>query len=139
MTKSGLVEALAAKMPHLSQRDLEVVVNTLFDAMTDALGTDDRIEIRGFGSFSVRERRSRTGRNPKTGALIEVPAKRVPFFTVGQDLKDRVDRGGTRFRDENPQRVARTTSLPGDDGSKTSSTDDSVAVSVLRPTSSANV
>jgi integration host factor subunit beta len=63
----------------------------VFDAMTEALARDDRIEIRGFGSFSVRRRRSRQGRNPKTGASIQVPEKRVPFFTVGHELKERVD------------------------------------------------
>lgn len=96
MTKSGLIEAVAARMPHLAQRDLEVVVNTMFDAMTHALAMGDRIEIRGFGSFSVRHRRSRQGRNPKTGELIDVPAKRVPFFTVGHELKERVNDGFLR-------------------------------------------
>lgn len=91
MTKSGLIESLAAQLPHLAQRDLEVVVNTMFDAMTEALAVGRRIEIRGFGSFSVRSRRARQGRNPKTGELINVPAKRVPFFTVGHELKERVN------------------------------------------------
>lgn len=94
MTKSGLIEAVVAQMPHLSQRDAEVIVNTMFDQMTEALVCGDRIEIRGFGSFSVRHRRARTGRNPKTGGLISVPEKRVPFFTVGHSLKERVNRGG---------------------------------------------
>ena len=93
MTKSGLIEAVAGQLPHLAQRDLEVVVNTLFDAMTDALSVGDRIEIRGFGSFSVRQRKARQGRNPKTGQVINVPAKRVPFFTVGHELRERVNNG----------------------------------------------
>lgn len=93
MTKSGLIQAIAARMPHLSARDVEIVVNTIFDSMTSALQTGDRIEIRGFGSFSVRHRRARMGRNPKTGESIAVPPKRVPFFTVGHDLKERVNDG----------------------------------------------
>ena len=91
MTKSGLVEAIVARMPHLAARDIEVVVKAVFDAMTGALAEDDRIEIRGFGSFSVRHRRARQGRNPKTGTSISVPEKRVPFFTVGHELRERVD------------------------------------------------
>jgi integration host factor subunit beta len=93
MTKSGLIQVVAGKMPHLSARDVEIVVNTIFDAMTHALDVGDRIEIRGFGSFSVRHRRARQGRNPKTGESIAVPPKRVPFFTVGHELKKRVNDG----------------------------------------------
>lgn len=93
MTKSGLIEAVLARMPHLSSKDVEVVVNTMFDSMIAALEREERIEIRGFGSFSVRHRRPRTGRNPKTGEEIAVPAKRVPFFTVGHELKERVNSG----------------------------------------------
>lgn len=95
MTKSGLIEALAARMKHLPQKDLEVVVNTIFEAMTDALCRDERVEIRGFGSFSVRKRHARQGRNPKTGHAVDVPAKRVPFFTVGNELRERVNLGRT--------------------------------------------
>ncbi len=97
MTKSELIRAVSEKMPHLPVRDLEIVVNTIFDTMTDALKVGDRIEIRGFGSFTVRQRRARAGRNPKTGETIEVPSKRVPFFTVGHDLKKRVDDGRTKY------------------------------------------
>ncbi|MEO1302688.1 MAG: integration host factor subunit beta [Myxococcota bacterium] len=93
MTKSELIRAVSEKLPHLPGKDLEIVVNTIFDTMTHALGLGDRIEIRGFGSFTVRQRRARVGRNPKTGETIEVPAKRVPFFTVGHELKRRVDEG----------------------------------------------
>lgn len=93
MTKSELVQAIGQKMPHLSGRDADVVVNAIFDAMTEALCIGDRIEVRGFGSFSVRSRRPRVGRNPKTGESIEVPSKRVPFFTVGHDLRERVNEG----------------------------------------------
>ena len=94
MTKSELIQAIAAKLQHLPARDVEVVVNTMFDSMTNALQGGDRIEIRGFGSFSVRHRRSRQGRNPKTGESISVPSKRVPFFTVGHELKQRINASG---------------------------------------------
>lgn len=97
MTKSGLIQAVTSRMPHLSARDVEIVVNTLFEAMTNALQVGDRIEIRGFGSFSVRHRRARMGRNPKTGESIAVPPKRVPFFTVGHELKKRVDAGRHKY------------------------------------------
>lgn len=93
MTKSELIEAITAQVAHLPARDVEIVINTIFDTMTEALGVGDRIEIRGFGSFSVRHRRARTGRNPKTGAAIDVPPKRVPFFTVGHELRERVNEG----------------------------------------------
>lgn len=100
MTKSGLIQAVAARLPHLPQRDLEIVVNTMFDTMVQALHFGNRVEIRGFGSFSVRQRRARQGRNPKTGSMVGVPAKRVPFFTVGHELKERVN-GGRELRPEN--------------------------------------
>ena len=96
MTKSGLMEAIALRMSHLPARDIEVVINTIFDTMTEALVSGNRIEIRGFGSFSVRHRRARTGRNPKTGSTIDVPPKRVPFFTVGHELRQRVDAGARK-------------------------------------------
>ncbi len=96
MTSSELVQAVSARMSHLASRDVEIVVKTIFDAMTEALAKDDRIEIRGFGSFSVRRRRARHGRNPKTGAAIFVPQKRVPFFTVGHELRHRVNAGAQK-------------------------------------------
>ena len=97
MTKSSLIQSVATRMPHLSARDVEIVVNTIFDSMTEALGKGDRIEIRGFGSFSVRHRRARMGRNPKTGDSIAVPPKRVPFFTVGHELRERVNDGRLKY------------------------------------------
>ncbi|MBN1962408.1 MAG: integration host factor subunit beta [Deltaproteobacteria bacterium] len=100
MTKSGLMEIIATRISHLPARDIELVINTIFDTMTDALNKGDRIEIRGFGSFSVRHRRARTGRNPKTGTTIEVPPKRVPFFTVGHELRERVNAGAQNSSDE---------------------------------------
>jgi integration host factor beta subunit len=91
MTKSGLIEKVAEKTPHISKKDTEVVVNTIFDAMTDALKRGERIEIRGFGSFQVKVREARDGRNPKTGEMVNIPAKRTPFFKVGKELKEMVD------------------------------------------------
>ena len=91
MTKSGLIEAVAERTPHISKKDTEIVVNTIFDSMAQALKSGERIEIRGFGSFVVKDRRAREGRNPKTGEIVAVAAKRVPFFKVGKELKQRVD------------------------------------------------
>jgi integration host factor beta subunit len=96
MTKSGLIESVAEKTPHISKKDTEVVVNTIFDAMTDALRRGERIEIRGFGSFQVKVREARDGRNPKTGEMVNIPAKRTPFFKVGKELKEMVDRTDPR-------------------------------------------
>jgi integration host factor beta subunit len=91
MTKSGLIEKVAELTPHISKKDTEIVVNTIFDSMTEALKEGDRIEIRGFGSFQVKVREAREGRNPKTGAEVHIPAKRTPFFKVGKELKEMVD------------------------------------------------
>jgi integration host factor subunit beta len=103
MTKSELIQAIASSLQHLPARDVEVVVNTMIDSMTNALQGGDRIEIRGFGSFSVRDRRSRQGRNPKTGETISVPAKRVPFFTVGHELKKRINASAGFECDDTPE------------------------------------
>jgi integration host factor beta subunit len=92
MTKSGLIEEVAKRTPHISKKDTEVVVNTIFDSMIDSLKTGDRIEIRGFGSFQVKMREAREGRNPKTGEPVHISAKRTPFFKVGKELKEMVDR-----------------------------------------------
>jgi len=86
MTKSGLIEAVAERTPHISKKDTEIVVNTIFDSMTHALKRGERIEIRGFGSFQARE-----GRNPKTGEPVHISAKKTPFFKVGKELKELVD------------------------------------------------
>ncbi len=93
MTKSGLIEEVAKRTPHISKKDTEVVVNTIFDAMIEALRGGDRIEIRGFGSFQVKIREARDGRNPKTGEPVHISAKRTPFFKVGKELKEMVDVG----------------------------------------------
>lgn len=92
MTKRDLIDEIVKLYPAYSGRDAEVIVNAVFEAMTDALCSGERIEIRGFGSFVVKQRRAREGRNPKTGDIVAVAAKRVPFFKVGKELKQRVDR-----------------------------------------------
>lgn len=91
MTKSELISRLSSKNPSLHQNDLEKVVNTLFDEITTALQRGDRVELRGFGAFSIREREARTGRNPRTGESVQVPAKRVPFFKTGKELREKVN------------------------------------------------
>jgi integration host factor subunit beta len=91
MTKRELIDEVLKLNPRFSRRDAEVVVNAVFESMTDALQRDERIEIRGFGSFVVKHRHAREGRNPKTGELVSVAAKRLPFFMVGKELKLRVD------------------------------------------------
>ena len=91
MTKRDLIDEINKRFPDLSHRDSEVIVNAIFDAMIDAMGQGDRIEIRGFGSFVVKHRRAREGRNPKSGEIVSVAAKRVPFFKVGKELRLRVD------------------------------------------------
>ena len=91
MTKSELIAKLAEKNPHLFLRDIEKIVETIFDEITTALANDDRVELRGFGAFSVKHRDSRTGRNPRTGESVHVEAKRLPFFKTGKGLRDRLN------------------------------------------------
>lgn len=91
MTKSELIERLSARNPRLAARDADEAVKTILDAMTAALATGSRIEIRGFGSFSLNFRPPRVGRNPKSGDRVEVPAKHVPHFKAGKELRERVD------------------------------------------------
>ena len=91
MTKRDLIEEVAQQYPRFSRREAEVMVNAVFDSMTDALAKGERIEIRGFGSFMVKQRAAREGRNPRTGAIVSVAAKRVPLFKVGKELRLRVD------------------------------------------------
>ena len=92
MTKADLVEEVVG-VCSLSKKDAEVIVNTVFSSITEALEKDDKIELRGFGSFRVRKRRSRQGRNPKTGDQVEVPEKRIPYFKPGKELKDLINSG----------------------------------------------
>lgn len=91
MIKSELIKKLAAANPHLFQRDVERVVNTVFEEITQALERGERVELRGFGAFSVRNRPPRQGRNPRTGDSVTVKEKHVPFFKTGKELRERVD------------------------------------------------
>lgn len=90
MTKADLVEEVMS-LGDLTRRDCEIVVETVFDSVVGALKKGEKIEIRGFGSFRIRQRKSRVGRNPKTGAKVEVPAKRVPYFKPSKELRDLVN------------------------------------------------
>jgi integration host factor subunit beta len=91
MIKSELIAALAAENPHLTQREIERVVGVIFEQIIAALESGGRVELRGFGAFSVRSRPARTGRNPRTGEAVKVPAKHVPFFKSGKELRARLN------------------------------------------------
>lgn len=91
MTKSQLIEKLMDAGTELNKKESELVVNTIFDSIGTALISGDRVEIRGFGSFSIREREARQARNPKSGNLIDIPSKKTPFFKTGKELRERVD------------------------------------------------
>ena len=91
MIRSELIQKIADDNPHLYQRDVEKIVSTIFDEIIDAMARGDRVELRGFGAFSVKHRDARVGRNPRTGESVEVPEKRVPFFKTGKDLRDRMN------------------------------------------------
>jgi integration host factor subunit beta len=94
VTKRGLIDELVALYPRFSRRDAEVMVNAVFESLAEALRRGERVEIRGFGSFVVKHRDARDGRNPRTGRHVQVAAKRVPFFKVGKELRGRVDGDG---------------------------------------------
>ncbi len=94
MIKSELVQQIAEDNPHLYQRDVERIVSTLFEEITAALARGDRVELRGFGAFSVKKRDARMGRNPRTGADVPVPEKVVPFFKAGKGLRERMNGQG---------------------------------------------
>jgi len=91
MTKSELIAKLAEQNPHLYQRDVERIVSTIFDEVTSALARGDRVELRGFGAFSVKERGSRVGRNPRTGEAVQVESKYIPYFKTGKQLRDKLN------------------------------------------------
>ena len=91
MTKSELVEQLSTSGNGLNKKEAELIVNTIFDSIGDALVVGDRVEIRGFGSFSIRERDAREARNPKSGEVVKIPSKKTPFFKTGKELRARVD------------------------------------------------
>jgi integration host factor subunit beta len=91
MTKSELIEQLSEGHEILNKKDAETVINLIFGGIGNALAQGDRVEIRGFGSFSVRERDAREARNPKSGELVKIPSRKTPFFKTGKELRDRVD------------------------------------------------
>jgi len=91
MTKSQLIERIAERAPHVPRREVEAIVNAVFEQMADALKAQRRIELRGFGVFGVRVREAHAGRNPKTGETVQVPARRNAFFTPGKELRDRLN------------------------------------------------
>ena len=95
MTRSDLVQKLAEKNPHLMQKDVERIVNTIFDEITVALARGDRVELRGFGAFSIKKREARAGRNPRTGQTVSVAEKIVPFFKTGKEMRERLNEGYT--------------------------------------------
>lgn len=91
MTKSELIEQLTDEHGILNKKEAEIVINLIFGGISTALAQGDRVEIRGFGSFSVRERDAREARNPKSGELVEIPSRKTPFFKTGKELRERVD------------------------------------------------
>ena len=97
--KSELVQRMAARNPHLYQRDIENIIDAILGEIANALARGERVELRGFGAFSTKQRQARTGRNPRTGEAVPVDEKAVPFFKAGKELRDRVNRG-------RPSRVA---------------------------------
>ena len=95
VTKSELIAELSSENPHLRAADVELIVATIFEEITAALARGERVELRGFGAFTVKHRDARTGRNPRTGEAVPVDEKAVPFFKAGKELRERVNRGGT--------------------------------------------
>jgi integration host factor subunit beta len=91
MIRSELIQKIAEENPHLYQRDVERIVNTIFEEIIAAMARGDRVELRGFGAFSVKKRDARTGRNPRTGESVDVSEKYVPFFKTGKLLRDRLN------------------------------------------------
>jgi len=92
MIRSELVTKVAEKNPHLTLRDVEAIVSVVFDQIASALSDGRRVELRGFGAFSIRDRTARTGRNPRTGSAVSVDAKRVPYFKPGKELRERLNK-----------------------------------------------
>ena len=91
MIKSELVQRIADRNPHLYQRDVENIVNAILDEITEAMKRGDRVELRGFGAFSVKQREARLGRNPRTGEHVDVVSKHVPFFKTGKEMRERLN------------------------------------------------
>ncbi len=92
MTKSVLIEKIAGKVEGLSKKQTEVIIETIFESVKDALAKGGKVEIRGFGNFRLRSRKARKARNPKTGESVDVPPKKVPYFKVGKELREMVNR-----------------------------------------------
>jgi integration host factor subunit beta len=93
MIKSELIERISSQNPHLYQRDVEKIVNAVLDTIVAAMARGDRVELRGFGAFFVKTRTARAGRNPKTGELLNVAEKRLPFFKTGKEMRERLNSG----------------------------------------------
>ena len=93
MTKSELIQRLNQKYPHLYQRDIEVLVNTIFNEISEALAREDRVELRGFGAFSIRRRDPRAARNPKNGEVVNIGERRAIYFRTGKELRERINKG----------------------------------------------
>jgi integration host factor subunit beta len=91
MTKSELIQRIAELNPHLYHRDVERIVTTIFEEISEALASGDRVELRGFGAFSVKQRDARVGRNPRTGDAVQVAEKHIPFFKTGKLLRERMN------------------------------------------------
>ncbi len=111
MTKSDLVKRLAAANPHLYMRDIEKIVATVIEQISAALARGDRVELRGFGAFSVKQRPARSGRNPRTGEHVPVDQKCVPFFKTGKEMRERLNDGSATRRtaaDGDPRAVRRS-------------------------------
>jgi integration host factor subunit beta len=114
MTKADLVDEVV-RVAHVSKKHAEIIVNTVFSSIIEALKGEDKIELRGFGSFRVRRRRPRQGRNPKTGAQVAVPEKRIPYFKPGKELKDLINEDGPSSNvDASPLTKSTPSGSPGD-------------------------
>jgi integration host factor subunit beta len=98
VTRSDLIAELAASHPHLRVADAELIVATIIDQITGALARGERVELRGFGTFTVKQRNARPGHNPRTGEPVSIAEKTVPFFKAGKELRDRLNRGGVKHR-----------------------------------------
>src|SRR5438093_13501611 len=111
MTKSELIAKVAQHYPRRSPKELEAAVNAVFAALTEALARGERIELRDFGSFGLKQHRARAGHNPKTGAVIAVPAKTVPFFKVAKTLRKRVDGQGVLVQGDREEKTSTSEGL----------------------------
>jgi len=116
MIKSELVLKIAEQNPHLYQRDVENIVNAILDTIADALARGDRVELRGFGAFSIKRRDARTGRNPRTGETVSVSEKVIPVFKTGKEMRIRLNEATPKARAKKPRAV-----LPCDSSSRRSS------------------